>query len=391
MKKSARLYRPHNHFSVAGGLVAFGLVATALYVLIATYAAGASYGSEPELATLSDPSMSISDPAASGGKAIQFKAAATGPDPTAPSTILLGAAVEPNQLDDPAFTAALTQYKFDSLTAENAMKFGQIEPNRGQFNWEGADKIVNYAVANNMRVRGHTLVWHRDVPGWVNDLSSAEAATVLENHIKQVVTRYKGKIAQWDVVNEALDEDGSLRDTVWLQKLGEGYIAQAFRWANEADPTAELYYNEYGTESTDLDGDGSYSRAAKANAQYELMRNLLNEGVPIKGVGLQTHSAGYYPGRGADILTEMKRLGDLGLEIEITELDVINLGDAEKVERYAELGRTCKDSGVCTGVTTWGLYDGHTWRGTEAAPLLLDTNFNAKPSYDALMTALGRP
>jgi endo-1,4-beta-xylanase len=326
------------------------------------------------------------DPGASGGKGVVFGAAT----PVAPP-IYLGAALEPNQLDDPAFTGALKKYKFDSLTPENAMKFGPLEPNRGQFNWTGADKIVNYAQANGMRVRGHNLVWYVEVPGWVSGLSNADASAALENHIKTVVGRYKGKIAEWDVVNEALNDDGTLRDSVWKTKLGNDYIAQAFTWAHEADPAAKLYYNEYSAESRDLDGNGTTGRAAKSDAVLAMVKDFKSRGIPIDGVGLQTHSAGLYPGTGTDIKENIQRLAAAGVKSEITELDTINIGDeTAKANRYGDIGKGCYDSGACTGVTTWGLYDGHTWLGTAAAPLMLDTNFNAKPSYTALTKAIGR-
>ncbi len=304
---------------------------------------------------------------------------------TAPSTgtVRLGAAIEPDQLDNATFTNTLKTYKFDSLTPENAMKFGPLEPTQGQFNWDGADKIVNYAQANNMRVRGHTLVWHIEVPGWVDGLSNAEAETALKNHIQTVVTRYKGKVAQWDVVNEAFNDDGSLRDTVWKQKLGDDYIAKAFQWAHEADPNAELFYNDYGTEGI---ADRGGNKKAKSDAVYNMVKDFKARGIPINGVGLQTHSAGDYPGTGTEIGANIKRLTEAGVKAEITELDVINIDD--QAGRYAELGTACKQNG-CTGITTWGLYDGHTWLSGQN-PLMFDSNFQPKPAYTSLINTLGR-
>lgn len=297
------------------------------------------------------------------------------------ASIYLGAAIEPDQLDDAAFADALKKYKFNSLVAENVMKFDRLEPSKGQFTWGDADKIVNFAQENNMRVRGHALVWGRNnVPGWFTSLSNAEAEAAVENHIKTIVGRYKGKIAQWDVVNEAYNDDGSLDGGAFKEKLGDDFILKAFKWAHEADPNAVLFYNDYSAESI---GDDSGSKKAKSDAIFELAKKLKAEGLPV-GVGLQTHVQGPYPGNEQTIGANIKRLKDAGIAVEITELDVIDADD--QAARYAELGRACKNNG-CTGVTTWGLYDGHSWRSGQA-PLLLDESFNAKPAYNALIEAI---
>lgn len=301
--------------------------------------------------------------------------------------IYLGAAVEPGQLDDAKFVAALKKYKFDSLTPENAMKFGPIEPDQGKFNWAGADKIVNFAKANGMRVRGHTLNWYIEIPGWVNGLSNEQAKAAMKNHIQQVMGRYKGKIAEWDVVNEAFNDDGSLRDDAWKQKLGNDYIAMCFQWAHEADPSAKLFYNDYSMESFDAANGG---KAAKAQAVLDMVKDFKARGIPIDGVGFQTHSSGEYPGTGPAIKAMMQKLGQLGVQVEVTELDVKDHGDeASKAKRYGDIGAACAQAGNCTGVTTWGLYDGHTWLPGQD-PLMLDGAFNAKPSYAALTKAIGR-
>lgn len=318
---------------------------------------------------------------ASGSQAVLFGSGG----PTA--GIKLGAAVEPDYLDNAQYANTLINYKFDSLTAENAMKFGPIEPSRNQFNWAGADKIVNFAAAHSMRVRGHTLVWHTEVPAWVNSLSNTDASAALQNHIKTVMQRYKGKVTQWDVVNEAIDDgaSGALRDTVWKQKLGNDYIAQAFKWAREADPTAQLCYNDYGMESAATMGDGN-NLAPKANAVLAMVKDFKARGIPIDCVGFQTHSYGDYPGREADILANIKRFGEAGVKVEITELDASGADAA----RYAEIGRACKASGYCSGVTTWGLDDPTSFRSQDS-PLLFDGNFNPKPAYASLLDAIGHP
>ncbi|MBL8159208.1 endo-1,4-beta-xylanase [Candidatus Saccharibacteria bacterium] len=383
-----------------GAAAAAALAIITLTLLIVTHAATQVPMTEAEVAVRDQTSV-IDDPQASAGQALLFGSAAGVPtdpgggdddgeptdpggvpvEPQQPGKLFLGAAVEPDQLSNPQFTSTLEQYKFTSLTAENAMKFGQLQPNQGQFNWGGADAIVNYAQSKGMRVRGHTLIWHRDVPGWVNGLSSEQAATALKTHIQQVMGRYKGKIAQWDVANEVFNDDGTLRDTVWLQKLGNDYLAQAYTWAHEADPSAQLYYNDYSAESGESGGS-----QAKVDAVYNMVKSLKERGVPIHGVGLQMHAQGGYPGSGNAIKANMQRLGTLGVKAELTELDIVDVAD--QAGRYAEYGRACKEAGNCTAVTTWGLYDGHTWR-PGMNPLLFDGNFQPKPAYEALTQAMG--
>lgn len=364
--------------------VLVGLAGVAALAL--TQAATFVIQSEAETGSVAGAAAVVDADGASSGRAVHF---GSGP---AVSQIYLGAAIEPGQLDNASFSGALKRYKFDSLTAENVMKFGRLEPNRNQFDWATSDKVVNFAQANGMRVRGHTLAWHVEVPGWVGGLSSADAESALRNHITQIMQRYRGKVVSWDVVNEALNDDGSVRNSVWSQKLGNDWIAKAFQMARQADSTAKLCYNDFSAESRDLDGNGGTGRAAKSDAVYNMVKDFKQRGVPIDCVGFQTHSAGQYPGTETALRENMTRLKDAGVTVEITELDVINIGDeTAKANRYAVIGRACKAAGNCTGVTTWGLYDGHTWRGSSAGPLTLDTNFNAKPSYFALTSAIGHP
>lgn len=362
-------------------MVAFGI--WGFSAMRSSKAATNSLAFEAESGSVSAPAVVVNDSNAARGTAVRFGSGTNPPSPPTATKIFLGAAVDPEQMDNAAFTGAMKRYNFDSMVAENAMKFAPLQPNRGQFNWGGADKIVNYAQANGMRVRGHTLVWHRDVPGWVNGLSNADAASALEAHIKTVVGRWKGKIGQWDVVNEAFNDDGTLRDTVWRQKLGDGYIAKAFQWAREADPNVQLYYNEFSAEGI---ADRGGNKKAKSDAVYNLVRDFKARGIPIDGVGLQMHSAGDYPGTESEITANIKRLRLLGVGVEITELDVINIGN--QAGRYAEMGRACRNGG-CSGVTTWGLHDGDTWLAGKD-PLLLDRNYQAKPAYPALMQTIGR-
>lgn len=366
----------------AAGLVAINISNAATFSVVLEAESGTSAGNIGAGAT----------DGASALQSVKFGSTGTTPNPTPnPGKIYMGAAIRPEYLDNAKYAETLVKYKFDSLTAENDMKFNRLEPNRGQFTWEGSDKLVAFAQANNMRVRGHTLVWHVEAPNWVNSLSGTEASAALENHIKTVVGRYKGKIAQWDVVNEALNDDGTLRDTIWRQKIGDDYVAKAFQWAREADPNVELYYNEYGAESRELDGDGNTARAVKSDAVLAMVKDFKARGIPIDGVGHQTHSSGPYPGRGPAIEANIRRLAEAGVKSEITELDAVDIGDdTGQANRYKEIAEACKNSGACTGVTTWGLDDGTSWLGADRRPLMFDTSYNPKPSYTALIQVLGK-
>jgi len=374
------------HARLLGGVVVavvgFGLIGLAAiqFSSAETY----SVQSEAENGTLAGNYTQVPDAAASAGNYIKFGGGTTPPPPTA-GGIKLGVAVEPDYLDDQKYADTLVNYKFDSLTGENAMKFAPIEPNQGEFNWDGADKIVDFAMQHNMRVRGHTFGWYIEIPGWVNGLSNDAAASAMQNHIKTIMTRYKGKITQWDVVNEAFEDDGSLRSLAWRDKLGDDYMEKMFKWAREADPTAELCYNDFGTESAGVMSDGNNLKP-KSDAVYNMVKDFKARGVPIDCVGLQTHSYGDYPGTETQIQENIKRLGEAGVKVEITELDATNA----EPDRYAAIGRACKNAGpgYCTGVTMWALDDGTGWRGGENAHLF-DANLNVKPAYTALVDAIG--
>jgi len=228
--------------------------------------------------------------------------------------ILIGAAVDAEKLKRDAQYAETLSREFNILTPENAMKFDSVHPSRNEYDFSEPDAIVSFARANDMKVRGHTLVWHEALPSWIRegDFTPEEWRDILREHILTEAKHYKGQIYAWDVVNEAVEEDGSLRDTVWLQGIGPEYLDLAFRWAHEADPEALLFYNDYGAE-----GLGS-----KSDAVYNLVKGLLERGVPIHGVGLQMHVSLEEPPNPQDVAANIKRLNDLGLEVHITEMDV---------------------------------------------------------------------
>ncbi|MGB3437177.1 MAG: endo-1,4-beta-xylanase [Actinophytocola sp.] len=297
-----------------------------------------------------------------------------------------GDAVDTNEIADAAYRPHIAA-EFSQLTPGNAMKWDATEPNPGQFSYSRADEIVDLAQQNGQTVRGHTLVWHSQTPGWVQNLDASALRTALQNHISNVVTHFRGDLYAWDVVNEPLNEDGTLRNSFWLQKLGSGYIAEAFRAARAADPDVKLYINDYNT-----DGMG-----AKSDGMYRLVQSLLADGVPIDGVGFQAHLAIQY-GFPSQMQQNLQRFADLGLDVAITELDVrMQLpSDSTKLATqatyYRNVTNACLAVARCAGITTWGYTDKYSWVPDtfpgEGAALLVDENFQTKPAYTAVHDAL---
>ena len=229
------------------------------------------------------------------------------------SGLRIGAAVDPSFLAGDATYRSTVSREFNTLTPENVMKFDHIHPAPESFDFCDSDALVSYAAANHMQVRGHTLVWHQQLPEWLSrgEFSRDELIAILRNHIQTVVGRYRGHVWAWDVVNEAFESDGSLRDSLWLRGIGPEYIEMAFRWAHEADPDALLFYNDFAAEGM----------GAKSDAVYALLSNLRSQGVPVNGAGLQMHLEAGKASR-SEIAQNMNRLAALGLEIHVTEMDV---------------------------------------------------------------------
>jgi len=298
---------------------------------------------------------------------------------------LVGTAVQSALLANPQYSAVVAR-EFNYLTAEYEMKWNIIEPAPGASSFGAGDAIVGYAASQGMRVKGHTLIWHGATPSWVNALSAADLRLAFDRHIRTVAAYYRGRVHSWDVVNEAVADDGSgLRDTVFRQKLGDSYIADAFRLAREADPQARLFYNDYG-------GEGM---SAKANRIYDLLRDLLSTGVPIDGVGLQMHVSANSRPSDASIAANMRRLAELGLTVHVSEMDVrINNVPGSQQTRlevqkatYHDIVRICVMEPRCEAVTFWGFTDAHTWiRGD--SPLLFDAGYMPKPAYSGVLDAL---
>ncbi|MEV7738648.1 endo-1,4-beta-xylanase [Streptomyces sp. NPDC088921] len=279
--------------------------------------------------------------------------------------------------------------QFNSLTPGNAMKWGSVEPTRGSYNWAEADQIVNFAEAHGQQVRGHTLLWHNQNPGWLTNgtWTGAQLSQLMNDHIALEVGRYKGRLKAWDVVNEPFNEDGTYRQTLWYNGLGTGYIAQALTAARAADPAARLYINDYNVEGVN----------AKSTAMYNLVKSLKEQGVPIDGVGLQAHLiVGQVP---STLQQNIQRFADLGVDVAITELDIrmtLPSGSTKLTQQaadYKAVMNACVAVARCAGVTVWGFTDSDSWIPStfpgEGAATPYDENYAPKPAYYAIAEALG--
>ncbi|SEO24832.1 endo-1,4-beta-xylanase [Actinacidiphila rubida] len=299
--------------------------------------------------------------------------------------IRVGTAVNSDALAGEAPYAQKVADEFSSVTPENVMKWDTVEPARGTYDFTQADQLVAFAKAHGQLVRGHNLLWHNQLPSWLTsgDFSAAELRDILHQHITAEVAHFKGEIWQWDVVNEAFNDDGTLRDDLWLDKLGPGYVADAFRWAHAADPKAVLFINDYNIEGVN----------AKSTALYDLVKGLRAEGVPVQGVGIQGHLDVKYPAP-HDIADNMARFDALGVQTAITEADVrMTLpADATDVEAQDEAYQTllqgCLLTRHCTDFTVWGFTDKYSWvPGVftgEGQANIFDENYRPKSAYTAL-------
>jgi endo-1,4-beta-xylanase len=310
----------------------------------------------------------------------------------------IGTAVATYHFGDPGYRPAAAA-NFDSLTPENEMKWEVIEPRPGAFDFYAGDTLVAFATKNGMRVRGHTLVWHNQLAPWAKALSGESLHAAMLRHIQGVAGHFKGHIAQWDVVNEAIAEgdSGALREASPFTSLGPTYIDDAFRAANEADPQALLFYNDY-----DIEAPGT----PKSEAAYALVKRLKESGVPIHGVGFQMHVDPRNWPSADDIRKNFERFAALGVAIEVTEMDVpigeISGTHEEKLERQKALTHdivaACVAVPQCTGITFWGVTDKYSWLASPEwgrlrgrlphDPLPLDADYAPKPMYSGIAEAL---
>ncbi len=284
--------------------------------------------------------------------------------------------------------------EFNMVTPEVSMKFDATEPERGHYTFTKGDTLVTFAKAHNMQVRGHNLVWYLALPSWLTTghFSRDELISILHDHILAEVSHYRGQVNIWDVVNEAINNDGSLHNSIWSRGIGPDYLDLAFRWAHEANPQARLFYND----------DGGEGLNQKSNAIYNLVAGMIKRGVPINGVGLEMHvSVDGYPPPG-DVLANMKRLAALGLEVQITEMDVKIQDDprptqirlAAEAQIYRDMLNTCLAVKQCTAFVMWGFTDLHSWipaaTGHPDAPLIFDAAYHPKPAFFALLNVLNQ-
>jgi endo-1,4-beta-xylanase len=334
------------------------------------------------------------------------------------SIFRIGAALNPSQfLEQNSNSVAIIKAQFNTISPENVLKWEAVHPKPDTFNFEPADRYVAFGEKNNMFIIGHTLVWHNQTPRWVfqddkgNPIDRETLLRRLQEHISKVVGRYKGKIGGWDVVNEAVDDNGNLRRSGWLRIIGEDYLVKAYQFAHEADPKAELYYNDYDLE-----------KEPKRNGVIAVVKKLQAAGIPIAAVGNQAHYKLDSP-KIEQVDATMAALSKLGVKVNITELDVNVLpapgqfsgaevsqrfepakglnpytnglpdGVQQKLaKRYADLFSTfLKHRDVVTRVTLWGVTDGDSWlnsfpiRGRTNYPLLFDRQGKPKAAFDAVI------
>jgi endo-1,4-beta-xylanase len=301
----------------------------------------------------------------------------------------IGTAVDTTALTDDAPYRAAVAREFSSVTPENVMKWQLVEPVQGTYDWAAADRLVDFARAHGQTVRGHTLVWHSQNPDWLTEdaFTPAELRALLRKHILDEVSHFRGRIWHWDVANEIFNDDGTWRDTIWLRNLGPGYVADALRWAHQADPHAKLFLNDYNNEGVN----------AKSDAYYKLIKQLRAQHVPVDGYGVQGHLAVQY-GVPGDTLNNLRRFEALGLQTALTEVDVrMELpADPIKVQAQAQgftaLLQACLLARRCVSYTVWGFTDRYSWVpgvfDGQGSATPTDENLAPKPAYYAIRDTL---
>jgi endo-1,4-beta-xylanase len=333
---------------------------------------------------------------------------------------VVGAAIDTAQITGQDSRGdAIIEAQFNSISPENALKWENVHPEPGVYAFDISDQYVAFGEKHHMFIVGHNLVWHSQTPAWVfredkgNFVDRETLLKRLHDHIQTVVGRYKGRIQSWDVVNEALNEDGTLRQSPWLKIIGEDYIAKAFEYAHEADPQAQLTYNDYSLENE-----------AKRNGALALIAKLKAQGIPVTSVGLQGHNSLTWPSV-EDEDSTISAFAKLGVKVVISELDIdvlpraaqqqsadvsLNVGQNPKLNPYASglpqsvqrklatryaalFGVYLKHRDVITRVTFWGVTDGDSWRndwpvkGRTSYPLLFDRNGQPKLAFEAVIRA----
>lgn len=294
---------------------------------------------------------------------------------------LFGYAVLQNYYErlDGAIYSHIAGEEFNIVSTENSLKFDFINPLPGQFRWAATDNLVQLAKAQRQLVHGHTLVWHRQLPPWVKRSALADRELIMREFIDRVLARYAADIPLWDVVNESLEEDGTLRRSVWYEGMGASYIDIAFRQAKQSAPEATLIYNDY---------DIAFA-GPKSDGMLALMQQLKDAGTPVDGVGFQLHLFADFD-KVDEVINSFQKVADMDLDIYVTELDIsIGEGQTEQQQAllYEQILSACLDQPRCKAVQTWGYTDMYSWRrGLD--PLILDERYQAKPAYLALQQRL---
>jgi endo-1,4-beta-xylanase len=318
----------------------------------------------------------------------------------------IGTAVIPFDLDHPGYQAIVAG-QFSVVTPGNEMKWQVVEPAKGTFDWSGADRLVAFAEQHGQLIRGHTLLWHSQLPDWLTTgvangtISNAQLKDLLRQHISTEVSRYKGRIWQWDVANEFFTDSNPSTinpNDFWVSHLGAGIIADAFRWAHQADPHALLFYNDYNIAGED-------GTNAKSDAVFAWLKQMLAQGVPINGVGDQGHLDTQYGFSGTQMTQDLQRYASLGLKVAITEADVrtfVNnatdqvptdhLATFAQPDEFGQMLKACLAVRQCISFTVWGFGDADSWVPGfftgEGYATIYDVNLNPKPAYTELQQDL---
>ncbi|KAE8351200.1 glycoside hydrolase superfamily [Aspergillus coremiiformis] len=306
--------------------------------------------------------------------------------------LYFGSATDNPELSNTAYTTQLKNTAdFGQITPGNSQKWDATEPSQNQFSFTKGDVVADLAAANGQKLRCHNLVWHQQLPNWVTSGSwtNETLTTVLKNHITNVVQHYKGKCYAWDVVNEALADDGSYRDSIWYKTIGEAYIPIAFEAAAAADPAAKLYYNDYSIEWA----------GAKSKAAQKIVQLIKSAGAKIDGVGLQGHFIVDQTPPRKDLASNLQSFVDLDVDVAYTELDVRMKTPAtpanlqKQSTSFANVVGACLDTKRCVGITIWDWTDKYSWVPNTfsgyGAACPWDETFQKKPAYQGMMAVLG--